>query len=334
MTEAAHALDDSAKPPGPNTFSSIRLDPQELAALTFDKFVRVLLSKLDHVKTERLLFYENLRRTNSLWANGGRAVLAILGAFALFLTALAAAIRLAPKSLPFAVKDGSTADQGVLVTILIIYALMGAIGFYEKGSDRTSSYFRQIASILAIRDLWTKFQFDLVKELLPIKVTTDPSTTDPARLRILTIGQALVTDIDKVATGELTEFRTEFLASLAELDAAAKKGSEEITKILDDRLKAAEKEATDARAAIKAAEDARKPGFVNLSVTGEFDSELVVFVSGNEAARSSGKTVALDGRLPGPTKIEVRAKKGTKDLNASQNVDVKPGIQNVTLALT
>jgi hypothetical protein len=33
-----------------------------------------------------------------------------------------------------------------------------------------------------------------------------------------------VNDIDKVATGELSEFRTEFMASLTELDAAAKKG--------------------------------------------------------------------------------------------------------------
>jgi hypothetical protein len=124
-----------------------------------------------------------------------------------------------------------------------------------------------------------------------------------------------------------------------------RRASDEITKLLDDRLKAAEKEAADAkalaekasadaRAAAKAAEDAGKPGFVNLSVTGEFDGELVVFVNGNEAARSSGKAVALDGRLPGPAKIEVRAKKGTKDLSASQNVDVKPGIQSLTVALT
>jgi hypothetical protein len=316
-----------------------------LAKLPFDEFVRVLVEKLANLKTGRTLFYENLRRTNSLWANGGRASLAILGAVALFLTSLAAAIRLAPQSVPFGLGANDTADQGVLVTILIVYALMGAIGFYERGSDRTSSYFRQIASILAIRDLWTKFQFDLAKELLSIKDATDAAATDAARLRILTLGQALISDIDKVATGELAEFRTEFLASFTELDAAAKKGSDEINKLLDDRLKAAEKEASDARvlaerasaearAAAKAAEDARKPGFVNLSVTGEFDGELVVFVNGHEAARTSGKTAALDGRLPGPAKIEVRAKKGTKDLNASRNLDVKPGIQDVTLALT
>jgi hypothetical protein len=300
------------------------------------------VAKLARLKTERTLFYEKLWRANSRWANGGRAVLAILGALALFLTALAAAIRLAPKSLPFGL--GDNADQGVLVAILIIYAVMGAIGFYEKGSDRTSSYFRQIATILAIRDLWTKFQFDLTKELMSVKDATDAATTDPARLRILALGQTFNGEVDKVATGELAEFRTEFLASLAELDAAAKKGAEEITKLLDDRLKATEKAAADAkaladraaaeaRAAVKAAEDASKPGFVNLSVSGEFDGELVVFVNEKEVARSSGKTIALEGRSPGPAKIEVRARKGTNDLSASQNVDIRSGIQNVTLAL-
>lgn len=71
--------------------------------------------------------------------------------------------------------------------------------------------------------------------------------------------------------------------------------------------------------------------FVNLSVTGDIDGELVVFVNGQEAARI---TAALDRRLSLPAKIEVRAKKSTKDLNASRNVDFRPGIQDVTLALT
>lgn len=319
--------------PGPNTFGSIRLDPQELAALAFDDFVRALLAKLVDFKNGRALFYERLRRTNSRWANGGRAVLAVLAALALFLTSLAAAIRLAPASVPFGIGASSTADQGVLVTILIVYALMGAIGFYEKGSDRTSAYFRQIATILAIRDMWTKCQFDLAKELISVQGATAPAATDPARVRILDIGQAFVADIDRVATGELTEFRTELQASLSELDATTRKGTEELTKLLDERLKTAERVAAEARAATKAAEDARKAGFVNLSVTGEFDGELVVLVGGSEAARSTSKTVALDGRLPGPTKIEVRAKSGAKAISVSQNIDVKPGIQSVTLAL-
>ena len=342
MTEPLDVTDPEPPRPTPNTFSSIKLDPRELVALPFDEFVKVLIEKLGGLRSQRSAFYEQLRRTNARWANGARAVLAILGAIALLLTALAAAIRLAPNTLPF--MNDANADRAVLLAILVIYAVMGAISFYEKGSDRTSSYFRHIATILVIRDLWTRFQFDLAKELMSLHGAIDPAATDPTRLRILALGQTLCVDLDKAATGELAEFQTEFIASLAELEAASKRGTDEVTKLLDDRLKEAEKTAAeakttaekaaiDAKTAVKAAEDAGKPGFLNLSVTGDFDDEVIISVGGTEAARSRGKLIALDPRPPGPTKISARAKKGAKELETSVTVDVKPGVQEVKLSL-
>jgi hypothetical protein len=343
MTEPLGAAAPAPSRPRPNTFSPIKLDPQELAALSFDEFVKVLVEKLTGFKGQRAAFYEGLRRRNAMWANGARAVLAILGAIALLLTSLAAAIRLAPDT--FNVIKGAEPDRPILVGILVIYAVMGAISFYEKGSDKTSSYFRQIATILVIRDLWTRFQFELAKELMSLKGAVDPAVTEPSRLRILSLGQAFCVDLDKAATGELGEFRTEFMASLAEMDEAARKGTDQVTKLLDDRLKEAEKAAAEAKAAAEkavveaekaraAAEAAGKPGFVNLSVTGEFDDEVVVLVGGTEVARSRGKLIALGPRPPGPTTLVLRAKKGTKELETSATVEVKPGIQEVKLALT
>src|SRR5687767_9111727 len=92
----------------PNTFSSIELDPQDLVTLSFDEFVNVLVAKLTDFKGQRAAFYGGLRRTNAKWANGARAVLAILGAIALLLTALAAAVRLAPNT--FNVIKGDESD--------------------------------------------------------------------------------------------------------------------------------------------------------------------------------------------------------------------------------
>jgi len=97
---------------------------------------------------------------------------------------------------------------------------------------------------------------------------------------------------------------------------------------------AAEKAATDAKAAAKAAEDAAKPGFVNLTILGDFDEEVVVSVSGNEVARTTGKTIGLERVSPGPTKIAARAKKGTKVLDVSTIIDVKPGLQDCKLTLS
>src|SRR5215467_9522129 len=227
-----------------NTFRAIELEPQGTAQLEFPKFVEALLEKLRRLKDERFIYYEDQRRKNTKWANGSRWVLALLGSIAFLLTGLAAALRFAPEaSLQKWGLDGF--DKGVLLAVLAIYAVMGAISFYEKGTDKTTAYFRHLGIILAIRDLWTRLQFELLKELIVLKSAADPKAAEVvARGRIRALAQAFCSDLDKVATGELTDWRTEFLASLSELDAAAKKGSEDITTQIQDVLKTAEKAAT------------------------------------------------------------------------------------------
>ena len=232
---------------------------------------------------------------------------------------------------------GISGDKVALLAVLAIYAVMGAISFYEKGTDKTTAYFHHVGIILAIRDLWTKVQFEFLKELTALKAAADPTAGEPAaRERIRALAEGFCNDLNKAATGELTEWRTEFLTSLSELETAAKKGSEDVTKQIQEVAKAAEKSAADAKTAAekaaiaaqtaaKAAEDAAKPGGVNLTVTGDFDDEVVISVDGAEAARSRGKTIALERVSPGQRKISARAKKGTKELEAAYMVDVKPG---------
>src|SRR5262245_30141887 len=156
-----------------NTFRAIELEPQATAELEFSKFVEALLQKLGLLKEERFLYYEDLRKKNTKWANGSRWVLALLGSIAFLLTGLAAALRFTPEaSLQKWGLDGF--DKGVLLAVLAIYAVMGAISFYEKGTDKTTTYFRHVGIILAIRDLWTKVQFEFLKELMALKSTADP----------------------------------------------------------------------------------------------------------------------------------------------------------------
>ncbi len=328
-----------------NTFRAIELEPQATAELEFSKFVEALLQKLGLLKEERFLYYENLRKENTKWANGSRWVLALLGSIAFLLTGLAAALRFAPEA--FLQKwDLDGFDKGVLLTVLAIYAVMGAISFYEKGTDKTTAYFRELGIILAIRDLWTKVQFEFLKELMVLKSAADPKAGEAvARERIRALAEAFCNDLDKVATGELADWRTEFLASLSELEAAAKKGSEDVTTQIQEVLKTAEKAATDAkasaekaaadaRAAAKTAEEAGKPGALNLALSGDFDDQVLISVDGVEVARSSGKTIAVDRVVPGLRKISAHAKKGGKDLEIARMVDVKPGLQDLELVLS
>ena len=328
-----------------NTFRAIELEPQATAELEFSKFVEALLQKLGLLKEERFLYYENLRKENTKWANGSRWVLALLGSIAFLLTGLAAALRFAPEA--FLQKwDLDGFDKGVLLIVLAIYAVMGAISFYEKGTDKTTAYFRQLGIILAIRDLWTKVQFEFLKELMVLKSAADPKAGEAvARERIRALAEAFCNDLDKVATGELADWRTDFLASLSELEAAAKKGSEDVTTQIQEVLKTAEKAATDAkvsaekaaadaRAAAKTAEEAGKPGALNLALSGDFDDQVLISVDGVEVARSSGKTIAVDRVVPGLRKISAHAKKGGKDLEIARMVDVKPGLQDLELVLS
>jgi hypothetical protein len=328
-----------------NTFRAIELEPQATAELEFSKFVEALFQTLRLMKEERFVYYESLRKKNTKWANCSRWVLALLGSIAFLLTGLAAALRFAPEA--FLQKwDLAGFDKGVLLAVLAIYAVMGAISFYEKGTDKTSSYFRHLGIILAIRDLWTKVQFEFLKELTVLKSAADPKAGEAvARERIGALAEAFCNDLNRVATGELTEWRTEFLASLSELESAAKKGSEDVTTQIQEVLKAAEQAATDAKAAAekaagdakaaaKTAEEAGKPGALNLTLSGDFDDQVLISVDGIEVARSRGKAIALERLVPGLRKISAHAKKDAKDVETALMVDVKPGLQELQLVLS
>lgn len=327
-----------------NTFRAIELEPQGTAELEFSKFVEALLEKLRRLKDERFIYYEGLRRQNTKWANGSRWVLALLGSIAFLLTGLAAALRFAPEA--FLQKWGLDGfDKGVLLAVLAIYAVMGAISFYEKGTDKTTTYFRHLGIILAIRDLWTKVQFEFLKELIVLKDAADRKTAEAVACeRITALAEAFCNDVNKITTGELTEWRTEFLASLSELEAAAKKGTDDVTKQAQETVRAAEtaatdakaaaeKAAADARAAAKTAEEANKPGAVNLTLSGDFDDEVLISVDDIEVARSRGKTIALERVVPGLRKVSAHAKKGAKDVETAIMVDIKPGLQRLELVL-
>lgn len=324
------------------TFSAVVLEPALFNESNFDTFLIALRQRLADLKEERFAYYEGLRKANAKWANGARWFLAWLGSVAFLLTGLAAALRLLPPMHP----QWDHLDKAVLVVVLAVYALMGAISFYERGTDKTTSYFRHVGIILAIRDLWTRVQFEFAKEQLAVQSATDRGAAEmAARERLRVIANAFCDDLNKATTGELGEWKTEFLASLSALSEAAKKGGEEVTKQVQDIVKdaakvaadaktAAEKAAADAKAAAKAAEDAARPGSINFVLSGDFDEEVIVSIDGVEGARTTGKTTAVDRVATGARKIFARSRKAGKDTSASKMVEIKPGIQDVALVLS
>ena len=306
---------------GGNTFIPLNLEPQIYKEMSLAQVVTDMLKRLAAFTRTRRDYYDSRRAASTRWVFGSRAFLAFAGASAFLLTAAAAALQLYPN---FELWSGRA-----LILALVIYALMGAIAFYDRASDTASAYFRYVITMLSIRDLWTKLQFEILKELEKVRKATDvQAAEEAARSQILALAEAYCIDLDKVTTTEATEWRTEFQTSMGELEVTARKGGEDVLKQIEDYAKAAEKAAADAKAAL----EALRPGQVNLAVKGNFEGEVIVLVDGAETARSTGKAIALDNVRVGARKVTIRATAGGKSVEASQMVDVKPGIQPMELS--
>jgi hypothetical protein len=322
------------------TFKPYEVKPEIWNEKDFAKFVQRLLADLSLHRKEFADFFEKERQKNASWANSSRFGLGVLGALALLLTGVAAALRLAPELF-----GQNSWDKIALVLVLVIYAVMTAAGAYEKYTDKTTAYFRHLAIILAIRDLWTKLQFEFLKEKLAVDAAADPKAEAAARERIRVLADAFCADLNKTTRDELTEWKTEFLLSLSELNEAAKKGTEDVTKQVQEITKAAEKAATDAKtaaekaaadakASAKAAEDAARTGAINFTVSGDYDEDVVVSIDQVEVARTRSKNFGHDKVVTGNRTIGAKSKKAGKEVGMSRVIDIKPGIQDVSLALT
>jgi hypothetical protein len=299
-----------------NTLIPIELDPKEFSALPFSEFVEKLLAKLHTLKNVRFTWYDDQRRRRSRWVNGTRKALALVGALAILLTALAGLLRIL----------GNSLDVFAIAGALVLYAIMGAISFYENVTADAAAYFRQVRAALDIRDLWTKLQFEFLKELMGSKAG-DSNAEALISDRLIKLAEAFCNDLDKITSSELVEWRTEFMGSLSELESTAKKGTEDSHALLQNAVKAYENAAAESRAAARAANEGAKPGYLNLEIIGDFD-QVVVFVDDKEVARTHLKKFGIDRLMPGYRKIQARAtKKGAPPLEAAQIIDIKPGLQ-------
>jgi hypothetical protein len=316
------AQSEEAPVPATSTLLPIDLDPGELAQLDFPRFCESLLAKLSEIMAQRFDWYDGKRRDQARWVNGSRYVLAILGSVAILLTAIGATMRIA--------KSSSEYDLWALVVALVLYAIMGAVSFFEKTTDSTSAYFRYVGVILAIRDLWTKLQFELLKELLAFN-PGGAEAEAASRGRLCTLAEAFCRDLDKLASVELNEWRVEVLASWSKLEDAAKQGTEGTQKQLLDAVKAIEKSSADK---LNAAEEAAKPAFMNVRIEGDFDRQVAIFVDDVQVAVTHLKSFPIDKVRPGFRKIEARAKKGDLDVQAAKIQEINSGPpEDVVLAL-
>jgi SMODS and SLOG-associating 2TM effector domain 2 len=290
MAGIIHKGTEKVQLPPASTLLPIDFDPRELAQLDFAEFCKSLLAKLREIKSQRYDWYDAKRRQHSKWVNGSCYMLAILGSAAILLTAIGAALRISNTSALY--------DFWALIIALVLYAIMGAVSFFDKTTDSASAYFRHLVVQLAIRDLWTRLEFELLKEFLATKLG-DAGAEAAATNHICTLAEAFCRDLDKISSAELSEWRTEFLASLSQLEAAAKQGAEHTQKQLLDAVKAIEKASADA---LKAAQEAAQAAFMILKVEGA-DGDVAVLIDDAQVAVTHLKSIPIDRVRPTRQKI-------------------------------
>ncbi|TBD71750.1 hypothetical protein ELH07_38295 [Rhizobium ruizarguesonis] len=312
-----------------DTFSTLDAKLAQITEKDFAAFFKWLYEAVEKLKSDRENFYRTLRNRNSGWINAARRTLATLGALALLLTAFAGITAIVGSQETW-LKEWQTRS---MIGAFVIYAIMGAIALFERGTDLSTSYFRHLTITIAIRNLWNEFQLTILKEY-PALADTAQSNQNAARDRAIELARALCKDLDTLVSAEQTEWRTEFIESLKELDTAAKEGVGKVTADLQAAMDKVTKAADETKAAAEQAKAALLPGDINVTVTGDFDGNLVVLV---DQAKRHDKPVmrkfVLRGIVPGTREIEVKAKKGAQDINQSAVLEVKPGLQNYAIAL-
>jgi hypothetical protein len=147
-----------------------------------------------------------------------------------------------------------------------------------------------------------------------------------AKAKLRALAEAFCTDVNKLATTEISEWKAEFLASLTEIEKAAESGSSAAQKQLDETVKALEKATQEfqrkAEEVATKAEEAAKPAFVKVEFEGA-DPPATLFAHATSPAghaRTAGDRSA-------------REKNGV-EVQDSDVVDAKPGtIQALKLKL-
>ncbi|GAA0303543.1 hypothetical protein GCM10009087_11740 [Sphingomonas oligophenolica] len=295
-----------------STFEPIALDWKTLAEADFATFVPSLTDALLAFRDQRLAYY-NFQRYARGKVTGVRSTLIYLGIIALMATALSSSIRLSGIKLPW----WPNAGDHLLSVSLVCYVLMSAMSFWETATAGTQAYFRQLQVIMAIRDLWTQFEFDMIKALRD--KLTGATSEEAAKTAIMTLAQTLVAAIDTLAQGELEQFRQEFQKSIASLQATGATGM--------DSLKQAIKDEVD-----KNLNDAKK-AYATITVTGAV-APVQVILDDAQPFSSQSLSFTLPPVAPGTHRLQLSAKDAAgKVLEGSKYLDLPSGASTQPMAL-
>ncbi len=338
------------------TFIPINLDHDKYDRASREGFIKKLKGDLIKYRNDRLEFYEKLRDKNN--ADSLRWWMGILAVVATIFSAIAAGLRVSTVSLSAKQSIFSIpADKFDLIFFgiaLLAFAVLSGLAVYDRMNDFSTAYFRHNLMAEAIRDLWTPLEFELFKELK--KQEKDSPVSDSEFEHLMKTASAFCVGLNKLTSEELSDFKSEFIQSMKDLDTLASKGLKDSTAELEKAVKAhkvdadkakeevnkakkaaeeaAKKAEQAAQAAREAAEAATKPGYLNITVKGDYDSKLTIKVNGKEHSKVEGKNFSIGDLKQGIIRLELIAKKGDKIITYDKYLTMTAGLQNEEVTLT
>jgi len=300
-----------------STFDPIKLQLLALeSSQSLNDYADKLYGAVNAIWHQRVAFYKQRmgERRTVLFVRGA---LIWLGIIALIATAFAGAARFTDIGGDWSVKPVDIA----LGIALVAYALMTALSFWESASAGSAAYFRGADIILALRDLWTQFEFDWTAIL-----TKAGGDADAAKAELLTAARSVIASIDTLARTELGEWRGEVQTSLTQLASIGREGFEAMKADLegqyDERIAKLEKQA-----------EAKSKSYVTLDLEGQFEGEAEISLDEGASIRSAQPRVALPEMVAGRHRIRVTAKSEDKALSAAEWVNATEGPCELKISL-
>lgn len=304
-----------------STLEPIKLQELKLHAITdVFAFAQALYTELKRIKELRVAFFRSrMKERDSVLRV--RKVMIALGIVALLATAVAGIGSVEPSiSLDLLILPKLTSNglmRGGLLVALAAYALVSAFSLWSNLMGAVAGYFRSVETILALRDLWTAYEFDHAALLAKAKDGDHVAI----RAELMSGAQTLVAAMDVLARTELGDWRGEINTSFSQLAAAAKDGAASA----EQRLKAE----FDKR--IAKLEDARK-SLTTLDIRGEFVGEIEIALDDDVGVRTGERRYALPAMAPGPHRLRISGKdKDGKSLVVARWIEADPGIRTIAV---
>jgi hypothetical protein len=219
--------------------------------------------------------------------------------------------------------DAAASNKLTLTVTQAGFAALGlAAGFlaFDRFFGMSSGWIRYMTSLGSIERLRAEFLFDWAKLL-----ENTPAPIDTAhKLEFLVRAQAFQKAVFEVVDKETAAWVAEFQSSIADLEKAVQAQRQAADANAQAAVKQHEEYQERARKAAEEAALNKRPGSVNIEVTGTVGDTIEIFVDGTKVRENPGRSSTVSNLPPGLTPLEVRTVVGGKTLQASKIVEIKP----------